>query len=396
MEQFFLEKNALICFRTMEQKEALIFFPDKVKSIQAICQRLKTLEVEKIYVYVSSDFKIVYSYIATMLVQPHRIKIREIESHPSYELTKYPQTVPVTLSDEMSWKNIRELTVLPIHGWDFYDLQWILKRWEASLGIFDYDEFLITPSYPKDAYNEIIHPDLFFFTVEHFVQKYSLEQLQQEYYAIYLLTKDSTGKAIFRFFYDETFDPAVTKKTLFQRLHRLYHEIEESHPYRIFTFFRNNTISSKQQFKITLFVQQYLSFYGMFCSFDFVKERKTYLKRGIDNKFMYFRQFFETSVDIEKEFQLLFYDKNYRDWIGKHHLVPILETSPFWKYMYDNWDNIDRNVSIWDSRVLTYQDSQLSVGGQIKSWFPREWALSFHKEDFIPQERLSKRVKRKL
>lgn len=396
MEDFLLEDGALISFRKIKEKEALIFFPDKVKNIEAICHKIKGYSVEKVYVFQSSHFCLVHSYIATMIVQPHSRKISELESHPSYELTKHPQTVPVTLSDAMSWKNVRELTVLPMHGWDFYDLSWILKRWEASLGIFDYDEFLITPSYPKDAYNEIIHPDLFFFTVDHFVEKYSMEKLKQEYFAIYLLTKDAVGKDIFRFFYQEISDPCLTKKTLFQRLHRLYHQIEESHPYRFFIFFRNNSISTKQQFKISLFIQQYFSFYGMFCSMDFVRDRKTYLKRGIDNKFIYFRQFMNSPVDIQKEFDLLVENNDYRDWIGKHHLIPLLEKSLFWKFIYDNWDHIDRNVCLWDSRVLNYQDTQLCIGGQIKTWFPREWTLSFHKEDYVPHERHSRKLKRKL
>lgn len=394
MEDFLLEDGVLISFR--KEKEALIFFRDKVKNIEAICHKMKGRSIEKVYVYQSSHFCIVHSYIATMIVQPHSRKISELESHPSYELTKHPQTVPVTLSDAMSWKNVGELTVLPIHGWDFYDLSWILKRWEASLGIFDFDEFLITPSYPKDAYNELIHPDLFFFTVDHFVQKYSMEELKQEFYAIYLLTKDAVGKSIFRFFYEETCDPCLTKRTLFQRLHRLYHQIDESHPYRFFTFFRNCSISTKQQFKISLFIQQYFSFYGMFCSIDFVRDRKPHLKRGIDSKFIYFRQFIESPVDLQNEFDLLAEKNDYRDWIGKHHLIPLLEKSLFWKFIYDNWDNIDRNVCLWDSRVLSYHDSQLCIGGEIKSWFPREWALSFHKEDYVPHERNTKKLKRKL
>ena len=91
MKDFFLEDGALISFRNVKEKEALIFFRDKIKNIQSICQKIKGQSIEKVYVYQSSQFKVVHSYIATMLVQPHFRKITELDSSPSYELTKHPQ-----------------------------------------------------------------------------------------------------------------------------------------------------------------------------------------------------------------------------------------------------------------------------------------------------------------
>ena len=98
---------------------------------------------------------------------------------------------------------------------------------------------------------------------------------------------------LLEFFYHETIHPTTDKTKLYEKIHQLYHKTSASNPYRRYLFYKNYSLTSKQKFRLNLYIQQYLSFNSMYICSDFCFHRKQQIISGIEKGNMEFFQFFE-------------------------------------------------------------------------------------------------------
>ena len=96
----------------------------------------------------------------------------------------------------------------------------------------------------------------------------------------------------------------------------------------------------------------------MFICMDYFQQRKYFIFSGIQKNYQFFIPFFKKENDIEMEILNLnhYYKKN-MIWIGKDHIKSI--GTPFWDFIYRNWEQIPRNLFILDMRSIQYNDTQL-------------------------------------
>jgi hypothetical protein len=387
--------NEYIIFYRNQKKdntECLIYFKEKVKQLKKIATKIKKWNCRKCYVFENSRIHIKASYILSILNNPFFYeKISFNNSLPLNDLTKDPQLCPVTFESATNWLDIKNLIVLQGNGWDYYELEWILKRWESSLGVFDYDNFWIASTYPMDIYNNPVHFSVVLFYIKLFTQRHSLKELKIKFFALYQFYKDKLGKLLLEFFYNETINPYNDKIELYQRIHQIYHKTNSSNPYHRYLFYNTYCITSKQKFKINLYIQQYLSFNGMYICSDFCNHRKEQLINGMEKGTLEYLQFFKRDEDkLLKEINSVNEYHSYCfQWIGKDHIKKL--KSPFWKYVFLNWNTIPRNIYLWDIRVVNYNDHQMKIGDNLLTLFPSDWIQNFHDKNYKPTVRKRKK-----
>lgn len=347
--------------------------------------------LDSICVFSFDGYEPVKSHIVSMLNRI--IENRVIEYLPSFELslpnshlTRDPSNVPVVLSDVTSWMDLKRICILP--GWDFYELEWILRRWDSMLCSFDNDNFLVKPSYPKDIYNKAVHPSLILSNVENFVKYENEETLKHRYFALYLLSRD-IGPKLLQFFYEcET--ETWTRDILYKKLHVLYHQMDRKHPYRIYIFYQNCAgimISNKKEFSMSMFINQYLSFHGMFVCQKFFKENATNISLALRNTMPLLYSFCHTSkktsiLKLLKDEMTRLHGNDSYSWISREHLGK-LSFSPFWALVHLHWHDINRNIYLWHGKSLLYSDSQMKVGFPLIAIFTQSQIANFEN---IPDE----------
>lgn len=336
-----------------------------------------------------------------MAISPgrHEDEEEEQQSYPIFDFTRDSKNVSVESHD--SWNSVSSkcfLTSSSIFDWDFYELQWILSKFEAALGIFDRDSFFITPTYMRDVLNTPIHYDLVLYYIKKYINIYGKSNFHDNYYGLYLLSKDSVGRAILKFWYLETIDSSGSDRVkLIKRLHSIYHhDTPENHRFRMHLFYQSTCVPSvKQKFQINKYILSYLSFYGMYVDLFFLKDRHLEIERGIAHqKNIYLYQFYLSSASasssassaspsIVSQIQPLydFFKKDNLIWISRKHVKRV--KTPIFQFLYRNWDNnIRRNISLWDYRSINYADTQYSCGSPLISLFPKIWSHNFHQKDY--------------
>lgn len=385
-----LSKDYILFCRNLTKNkiECLLYFDKEVKFLQKFVSKLKKKNCVKCFVFCDLKYDVKATYILNIMIDTSfDKKIYFEDCLPNSDLTKEPQLCPVVFEETDNWKDIKNTVVLSNMDWDFYQLDWILQRWETSLGIFDYDNFWIASSYPLDIYNIPVHYKIVLFYIKLGIRKLGLKTFQLKFFGLYQFYKDKLGKLLLEFFYDYTLHPIKEKAEIFQKIHKIYHSISVKHPYRRFLFYNNYSLTVKNEFKMNLYIQQYISFYGMFVCQNFCNLRKEQIINGIDKGSREYISFFDKNEDkLLKEIKFLHdhYDHIFH-WIGRDTLKTL--KNPFWKYVYINWNMIPRNINLWDSRVLKYNDHQYKIGENLLSMFPVHWIRNFHDKKFICSKR---------
>lgn len=396
MDHYKIIHNYFLVKRSKPICECIISCTGKIQNIKSTFPTIRSWNCRRVYVYHNGIFDVVLTYSINVYVnQLFNEKIQISESYPIFELTKLPQIVPVTFQEKDEWEDIQHICILPFHGWDFYEIDWILQRWSCSLNTFDYDEFLITPSYPKDIYNHHVPPDVVFFTIGSYVEQFSLNELKHNFFSLYLFYRDDLGKKMLEFFYDCLHSDMDDKVLLYKKIHSIWHSTPEDHEYRLFLFFYSKCISSRNKFKIQLYISQYLSFYGMFLCPSFIKERQYFIWKGITSRFPEFRVCLSDETDIFRALcELETFLGRPPTWVCREHLKDLQHR--FWKFMYVNWTSFTyRNIYLFDSRSFNYVDNQFCFGYSLTSYFPKDWSRKFGEKDFSPVRRKTTVLKKK-
>jgi len=390
---FMIEKKFAAISRTYKdgRQECLINFHNDFHKATLSKIRSK-FHYDQVFIYINDAFH-------QELSNEHNSKsLSEKDSLPYFEFTKNP--VNVSMESEQVWSEIRDKVFIPNgnkNDWDFFEMEWILQKWNSGLGFFDYDCLYIIPSYPKDLMNNLIHPDIVIYYLQRFVRKNNIQLLKNKFYALYLFYKDKLGKKMLHFFYEETLAEGKTdRQTLIKKLHTMYHSTKETHPFRRFIFYNSNCLPSmtKKNFQVKKYILVYLSFHSIFFCNHYVNSRKNYIHMGIGNSpfLSQLRQYFHSVNDIPQEVQKIHnhHQQNFT-WMSKEHFKNV--NTPLAKYLYHNWEtSLRRNINLWDLHVLTYPDSQCMSGGPLTELFPMTWVGNFHKKDFdFPEDKRSKR-----
>lgn len=395
----FKRKNVL----TKKGYEALVHFRSKPHNFKKIMEKIRNHWLcTKIYVYSDSKFDIKGTYFFNLYFYQTlpTEKFSHENSLPEFELTRKPDVIPVTFQETADWTQVKNISILPFNGWDFYELEWILQRWESSLSIFDYDEFWILPSYPKDIYNNIVHPDVILYTIGSYVEKHGIKDFEIKFFALYLFFKDNVGKGILNLFY-KYYDKKKTidRIILYKDLHQLYHATEKTHEYRPYLFFQNFSLSNRDKFRMNLFVLQYFSFYGMFICDHFIEQRKKFLFSGIQANFPELLRFFSNETVLQEKLgkALPNHFQKQLTWIGRNHVREMAKENKedFWNYIDSHWNYYPRNVCLFDIKVSCFDDQQLKLGISTKKLFLKDWVMNFDNENYTPKISILRR-KRKL
>ena len=407
MNSFFTLDDCLVIKRksnlTKTGYEALVHFRSKPHNFKRIMEEIQNQWLcTKIYVYADSKYDVKGTYFFNLYFYQTQSteKFFYENSLPQFELTRKPDAIPVTLRETTDWTQVENISILPFNGWDFYELEWILQRWESSLSIFDFDEFWILPSYPKDVYNNIVHPDIILYTIDSYIEKHSLKDLEINFFALYLFCKDNLGKEILKLFYkyhDKKIP--IERVILYKDLHKLYHETEKTHEYRPYLFFQNYSLSNRDKFRMNLFILQYFSFYGMFICDYFIEQRKKFLFSGIQANFPELLRFFPNQNVLQENLSKAVsnhFQKNLT-WIGRNHVKELAQKNKedYWNYIDCHWNYYPRNVCLFDIKISCYDDQQLKLGVSTKKLFLKEWVMNFDNENYKPKISILRR-KRKL
>jgi hypothetical protein len=388
-------EHEILCFFGNEKATKLLHVLNEAKKIWSI--------ISKVHVYSENKYNHVASTIATSYILDNKFLSSNMEdSFPLSDITALPSTVPVTLCDVNNWKDISHITILP--GWDFYDISWLLRHWEKSLGNYDFDSFFNVPSYPRDVYNNNIHPEIILFILEQYVSAFSLTKLKEQYFGLYQFFKDSLGKKLLSFFYKCT-ENMLSRDLIYKNLHSIYHTTSDTNPFRIYLFYLNKGLystSNKKYFKIQLFINQYLSYSGMFICNNYFDRRLSLLVVGIYEHCKWFQSIFDFSslenvedllrVEWQHLYEMFPNDERLT-WIGKHHVRQLQKKSKFWKHLYTHWEHFNRNINLWERQSQKYGDSQYGSGYPLIEFFPQSWTNQFENKKFIPVEFLKKKRK---
>ena len=380
------------------------------KYLKQVIKRLESKWICKsqfIFVYISDKYDHDWTTRASSVVVRHGPEEEDKNvmnesgerSYPIFDFTRDAKNVSIDSIEH--WNAINNkcfLTSSSIFDWDFYELPWIMQKFESGLGIFDRDSFFVTPTYMKDLLNTPIKYDLILYYIRKYMNRYSKSDLHDNYFGLYLFSKDSVGRALLKFWYMETIDPSSTDKLkLIKRIHSIYHnDTPVNHSFRLALFYQSICIpSAKQKFQINKYILIYLSFYGMYCDAFFLQDRHREIERGLTNqKNIYLHQFISSS-DIISQFQPLydFYKKDNLIWISQKHAKRI--KTPLFQFLYQNWNNSRRNISLWDERSIHYTDTQRSCGSSLFSLFPKVWIDNFYKKDYIFVEPVVQGIRQK-
>ena len=383
---------------------------DKVTKLLTVLKEAQQdwQKIEKVFVYSENKYNRVASMIATTFILGlKKTVLQERESFPITDVTSNPNVVPVTLRENIrNWSDIEPVAVLP--GWDFYDLHWLFRHWEKSLGNFDFDSFLHVPSYPRDVYNNNIHPDIVIFLLNQYVSTYTLQRLKENFFGLYQFCKDNLGKKLLVFFYECT-EQKLSRKQIYTNLHAIYHSTCPTHPFRIYLYYLNKGLQhsspSKKYFKVQLFISQYLSYEGMFVCNNYLQQRLAMIVVGMYDNYRWLQCSFDfTSLQHLEDVLLLEWQHLYESfpveerltWVGKIHLQKLQKRSSFWKNVLLHWHHFNRNIFLWENKSQKYGDSQLGTGYPLVDYFPQSWTENFEKVNYVPVEVNNTRRKRKL
>lgn len=401
---YIIHKNYIAMKRFNKDKnqvEALINFNNVSNIKKSILSKIKRQwNFECIYIYIDD------TYSENHTNEYNKKILMETDSLPHFDYTRESQNVSLDMIE--SWTEIRKKAFIinsPFSpccfDWDFYELEWILSKFDSQLGFFDADSFFIIPQYPRDILNNAIHPDIVLFYLRKFIKINTIEILHDKFYGLYLFYKDALGQNLLRFWYKETTSPAKNSEELIKQIHTLYHSTSDKHPYKTFLFYKATCFTpSKKKFEISKYILLYLSYYGMYVDEFLSKDRKDSIFRAIrtNMKLNYLLQYVTHADDIVNLLSPIKAKCNKNMvWIGKKHLASLKKENKLLEFLYYNWDNIKRNISLWDYKVMSFNDDQLFYGTSIVTFFPNEWVLNFHKKDYnFPPEVKKYHHKKKL
>lgn len=397
-DNYLLDQNFIALTRSYKDgtKEGLINFHKNFNE-KSLEKTKKKLQVDTVYIYINDIFD-------EGLTNNYNLKenIQEVESLPKFDFTKDP--INVSMESDLQWSNIRNKVFLPSSNqgdWDFFEMDWILKKWSTSLAFFDYDSFLIIPTYPKDLVNNLVHPNIIIYYIKRYLKKNSMKDLQMKYYVLYLFYRNSFGRKMLEFFYEETLEETKDLQVLIKKIHHLYHLAKENDPFRPFIYYESNCIQSriKMKFDIKKYILLFISFHSTYLCNHFANNRKQFIYNGIYSsvKLSVLQQFFPTPESIVEEVnQIHSHHNDIITWMSRDHFKTI--NTPFSKFIYNNWDYFKRrNINLWDMKVFGFIDSQLTCGAPLQDLFPFEWTNNFHLKGYT-FEKIPPRIrpKRKL
>lgn len=395
MENYLIEKKFFALTRIYKDgtKECLINFHKDFD--QSLLRKTKIkLNVNTIYIYVNDlfDEDLTNSYNGKL--------ITETESLPYFDFTKNP--INVSMESDNLWSDVRDKVFIPNpnNDWDFFQTDWILHKWNSSLGFFDYDSFLIIPTYPKDLINNVIQPEIIIYTIKRYLKKNSMETFKTKYYALYLFYRNKLGREMLRFFYEETVDETKEILQLIKKLHRIYHLIDAKNIFRPFLFYQANCIQSRlrMKFDIKKYILLFLSFHSIYFCNHFAQNRKEHIFNGLktSSKLAAIQQYFDSPDSVYTEINKVHeFHGDIITWMSRDHFKKV--NTPLAKHIYHHWQYMRRNIYLWDLKIFGFIDSQFVTGLPLQDMFPHTWVQNFHKKDY-QFELLPKRIrpKRKL
>jgi hypothetical protein len=316
---------------------------------------------------------------------------------PTREETRTPSALPVVMSDwgdDWSGADWRSVSVLSSLGdWDFYDTRWLLHKWESGLGMFDDDVlYLNIPVYPSDLYNQRVRPDLVLREIERYKKAYGEESLQKDFFALHLLSRDELGKRVLGFFHEweETHpDPPRVFDMLYDMYRWIPPEYEYYRPYLLEKNYSVLELHRRLVFKPYMFINQYLSYHGMYVSKDFFQLHREEVLRGFRNNLKELHmntlpslpsRRFEEFMDHEftRLYSLFEHEVH---WVGKRHLEQYLSDSLLWKTVLSAWDITPRrNIYLWESSSFRYNEHQLRIGYEFRLLFDKKTTTAMNKQ----------------
>lgn len=390
------EREILVNFEKKEEEMNDLFIRKKIREIKDFFSF-----VDFIYIYVKDSF---HESLTRSYNEKHpKILDLDLDSNilfeaslPHYDLTKEPSNVCMDQSTS-SWKSVNHVAFIPNpknSDYDFFELQFILQKWESSLGLFDYDSFLIKCVYPKDLFFNLVEPSIIIYYCSKYINIFSKTEFELNFPALFTFYKNKLGRQILNFFYEESIDSNQNNdlKVIIKKIHKIYHDTPYSNPFKKHIFYENNSISSKKKFSIEKYILIFISFHNMFIDSGFINYRKKYIFSGLRNeKNLFYSQFFLNEDDLQFQLSL---PKNicnniHLTWISKAHIKKCfqkknsLQKYPFYSFLYYNWTrDIRKNVSLWDTKNILYNDSQTSFGDLITNLFCPLWVNNFHNPSY--------------
>lgn len=332
---------------------------------------------------------------------------------PIREETRYPSLVPVCMTEWNTWTDadLKRISILSSdHGWDFYDVNWLMHKWEAGLSFFDDDIlYMNIPVYPTDLFNRKVEPCIIIKETDRYIGLYGKDMFCDRFFALSLLTQEDVGRHILDFFYE--YHEKMTVSDIMEALYKIYTSLPINHYYRDYIFKKNFSVIElhrQMRFKISLFVSQYLSYHGMYISKDFYIMNRKGIGDGVFShihelklqkwKTKMSKQ--ECSDSLDQEFQLLYsiLDEEFH-WIGKNHIKKFLLDSTFWKHIFESWDTLSRrNIFLWESSSFRYSESQTNVGYEFKKLLKPSIVSTMNKEqqEIFHVVFFSKKIKKKI
>ena len=291
----------------------------------------------------------------------------------------------VTIDFSEDWNNeSHDKIFIPntIYGWETFDGMDFLRNGKLVFNL-DNDSFLRTCVYPTDALTSMVHPDVVLFCIKRYENLYGREQLEYRFPVLSLFHRTVLGQNLLQFFYDEKKNSSKTALELIKKIHKLYHETPNECSYKPYLFYLNNSVtsistssSSPIRFNISRYILCFISFHLMFICPSFIESRIKKIFRGLDNssKNGYLKEFFSCENDMNVQLSILntiFIErKGSRDlgekfseklsWISKKHVkLQINGVYPFFSFLYTHWSSniIRRNVTLWDERIIVYNDT---------------------------------------
>ena len=303
---------------------------------------------------------------------------------PHREETRFPSAIPVTVQGWESWEEAdgRWISILSSsNGWDWYDVDWLLQKWESALGLIDDDVlYLSIPVYPLDLYNQRVPPEVIFREVRRYVRRYGMVHFRTHFFALYLLTQDHLGRELLSFFYHHRGED--TPVQLLETLWDIRSRLPVDHYYRPYLLEKNYSvldIHRHMTFKPYMMINQFLSYHGMYVSKEFYTCYRHEILTGFLNHRKELHMVSSLSEEntvaeedaIDGEMRSMFSRVGDKvQWIGKWHLETFLSDSLWWRTLLGVWDFIPRrNLYLWERTSFRYNEFQMRVGHEFRLLF---------------------------
>ena len=316
---------------------------------------------------------------------------------------RYPQTVPLVIDETWTeWRQLDWTCVSVLQGksdWELYHTPWLLKRWEAGLSTFDDDIYLNVPVYPRNLFQELVHPSIVRREVKRYKRHMGEHELKMRFFGMYCLTQHVVGRKLLSYFYECEKHPSLVNDAwkVFQRLKKIYETTPREDPYREFIFVRNFSVVRLHgvfRHKPYMMINQYLSFYGMYVSIDFWNQYKTQIFRGV--RYHYAKTIFPHLSDddlvslethLEREMETVVSPSVY--WIGKYHIQQLMTKSPFWTHIVSIWETLSRrNIYLWVEDSFYHAEYQLQIGNHLSDFLKKSSLTRQQKQEIQTMLRL--------